>query len=388
MNNKVKILYLENAIGWGGAAICLKLIVEHLDKNKYYPVITTPHNDGNYPTYQDIAQWYHIPDRKRKAKNLIRNAKIASFLDYIFNKFPYIARLYSLAKKEGVDIIHLNNEPVCNMAGVLVAKILNIPCISHVRGPVAWNSITSRWLYRNVTCYITVAEWIKRDVMKMGVPDRMIKTIWDGRKLDEFEESFNMEDVRKSLELKDGELSVGMVGRLNPWKGHKVFIDAACIIEKRFPQCKLFIIGGSSETYREYENELKKLVCEKNIRNVVFTGQRDDIPNVMRSLDVIVHASVNPDPYPNVLLEGMAAGRPVIATNIGGPLEMIENYKTGILIQPNDPEVLADKICELLSDKNLRLSLGEHANKVAFERYDIENHVRQIEEIYERLLKR
>lgn len=404
MKYPIKILYLENAIGWGGAAICLKLIAKYLDKSKYYPIITTPYKDENYKGYKDVSEWRPIPGNRKinkkrtaqKISNIFNKVNIddkryseffASIVDYTLNVLPYIQKLYALAKKEKVDIIHLNNEPVCNMAGVIVAKILNIPCISHVRGPVTWDSRTSRWLYQNVTYYITVAEWIKKDVMKMGVPEYKIQTICDGRKLDEFEKSFNVEEVRKSLELKDGELSVGMVGRLNPWKGHRIFLDAAKIVERKVPDCKLFIVGGSSETYREYENELKKLVHEKNIKNVVFTGQRDDIPNVMRSLDLIVHASVNPDPYPNVVLEGMAAGKPVIATNMGGPVEMIENYKTGLLIPPNDSAILANRIIELLSNKELSSSIGDEAKRVAFERYSIENHVKQIEDVYEKVLR-
>ncbi len=398
-----RILYLENGIGYGGAAICLKLIVTYLDKNKYYPIITTPHNDYNYIKYKANAEWYYIPDKKidkRKiAKNIdnlfnilkIKNKKypefIASFFDYNFNLFAYILKLYFLTKKEKVDIIHLNNEPVCNMAGVIVAKFLKIPCISHVRGPVVWDSRTSRWLYKNVDYFITVSEWIKKNVMKIGVPEYKIQTILDGRKLDEFKKPFDIKQVRKSLGLSNGELSVGMVGRLNPWKGHKVFIDAAKIVEKRFPKCKMFIIGGSSDTYKSYESELKKIVAEKNIKNLSFTGQRNDIPDIMRTLDIIVHASIEPDPYPNVVLEGMAAGRPVIATNMGGPLEMVENYKTGILIHPNNPVILADKICELIENEELRTSLGNNAKKIALERYSIESHVRQIEEIYEKVLE-
>lgn len=384
------VLFLENGIGWGGAAICLKLIAEYLDKSMYQPLITTPHRGENYDSYAEVAEWHFIPQRVfRKKVYRSRTANsFASLVDYIFNLLPYVFRLCKLAREKKVKIIHLNNEPICNMAGVIMARLLNIPCVSHVRGPVVWDSKITRWIYKQVDHFIAVSEWIKKDVMKTGVPEHKIQVIWDGRNLSEFMRDFDVEGVRKSLGLQNGELSVGMVGRLNPWKGHTVFLEAAKIVERKIPYCKLFIVGGSSETYRGYEIELKKLAHEKNIKNVVFTGQRNDIPDIMRTLDILVHASVEPDPYPNVVLEGMAAKRPVIATNLGGPLEMIENYKTGILIPPNDPEILADKICELISDKDLRRSLGEQAGKVAFERYAIENNVQQIEEIYERLSKR
>lgn len=380
---------MENAIGWGGAAICLKLIAEHLNTDKYSPIITTPYCDENYKTYAQVAKWRHIPTRKtkdmrpdgRKSFN-----RLESLADYLFNRLPYTLKIYSLVKKEGVDIIHLNNEPVCNMSGVIVSKLLNIPCISHVRGPVTWNTGVSRWLYRNVDYFITVADWIKENVRKMGVHEGKIQTLQDGRKVDEFITAFDERPVRRTLGIKEGEAAVAIIGRLTPWKGHRVFIEAAKIIEEKLPQCRMFIVGGASEKYQDYENELKQSAHQKGLKKLSFTGQKDNIPDVLRALDIVVHTSVEPDPYPNVVLEGMLAGRAVIAANIGGPPEMITNYKTGILIPPNKPEILADKICELVQNEALRISLGRNAREVALKKYAIENHVRSIEEVYEKVL--
>jgi len=222
--------------------------------------------------------------------------------------------------------------------------------------------------------------------MEMGVPEERIQTIWDGRELDQFEKSFDRDEVIRSLGLKEGEIAIGIVGRLNPWKGHRIFLDAAAILGERAPECRLFIIGGSSETHRDYEKELRGEAVNRGLKNVVFTGQREDIPDVMRVLDIIVHASLEPDPYPNVVLEGMVAGKPVIASNIGGPVEMIDDYETGILITPGDAKLLADKICELASDPERRLKIGSRARKIAFERYAIRNHVRRIETLYENMV--
>src|SRR5208283_6123059 len=140
MKRPIRVLYLENAIGWGGAAICLKLMAQHINKTNYYPIITAPHNNAEYLTYGEVADWRWIPDKKinkeavasalhgffsrmglsgRKSNRL--SAIVASAVDYIFNIVPYTVRLYILAKKHGVKLVHLNNEPVCNMSGLLVA---------------------------------------------------------------------------------------------------------------------------------------------------------------------------------------------------------------------------------------------------------------------------
>jgi glycosyltransferase involved in cell wall biosynthesis len=106
----------------------------------------------------------------------------------------------------------------------------------------------------------------------------------------------------------------------------------------------------------------------------------------MRALDIVVHASIEPDPYPNVVIEGMAAGRPVIASKLGGPLEMIEHMSNGVLIEPNKPDLLADSIYSLIENSEFGLSLGNEAKKTAFSKWSIENHMEQIERVYDRLL--
>lgn len=398
-----KILYLENGIGYGGAVICMKLLAANLNRDKYYPIIVTSRNEQNYRRIREAADWLYIRDKfidKEKLLKIIESifqrlsikgrfiAITVSAIDYLINLCPYLLKLLFCVKKEKVDLIHLNNEPVCNMAGVLAAWLLKIPCVGHVRGPT-WNSRTSRWLYRRVDYFITASDWVKKEVLKLNVHEDKIRTVWDGREIDKFVFHGDKNKFRESLDLKPGQFSVGMVGLLNPWKGHKVFIEAAEKVLEQFPDCKLFIIGGPAEKHKSYESELKSFVCEKGLeKNLVFTGHRRDVTQVMGILDVIVHASIEPDPYPNVVIEGMFVGKPIIATNIGGPPEMIENYKTGILIPPKDPAVLAEKICYLLRNPDLRLSIGEAAKKVASGRNSIKNHVRQIEEIYEKVLNK
>lgn len=399
-----RILYVDNSIGYGGSVICLKLFLANMHRDRYYPVVVTSYADQNYEELNKISEWLYIPNKIIEKETIIKGIEktlekvkidggksaqiIASSIDYVINLFPYVIKLLVFAKRKKIDLIHLNNEPVANIGGIIVARLLGLSCINHVRGaPLNWDTRTSRWLYKLVDHFITVGEWIKRDVMAFDIPESKISTIWDGRKLNDYEIKSNQAAKRAELGLATGQLSVGIVGRINPWKGHVVFINAAEKVLKRFPDCKFFIIGGSTDKFEDYEKELKHIVASKGLQaNMVFTGQRNDVPDIMNAINVMVHTTLAPDPYPGVVIEAMLIGKPIIATNIGGPAEAIENRKTGVLIPPDDPSILAEKICELLSDEKLRLSLGKEAKKVAFERYSIENHVRQIEEVYERVL--
>ena len=153
-----------------------------------------------------------------------------------------------------------------------------------------------------------------------------------------------------------------------------------------FPETKFFIIGKSPQKYGKYERELRVMVEQNDLRNIIFIGHRNDVPNVMRTIDVIVHASVEPDPYPNVVIEGMASGCAVIASKLGGPIEMIDDGNTGLLVEPGVPRLLADGISRLLSDGELRKRLGSAAKNSALSRWSIENNVRELEDVYVKIL--
>lgn len=401
-NRKIRVLFFEDGIGYGGAAVCLELIVRYLDRNRFYPIVVTSRRDPEYERFKEVCEWRHINrETVRRDKRLValqrflrpaggsaqRAAQLStSVVDYLLNFSPYFGRLFRFAREKKIDLIHTNNEPVCNMGGVLLAKAMRVPCVSHVRGAV-WKSRTSRWLYNQVDHFIAVSDWIKAQVLELGVPEDKIETIWDGRELEDWNLDTADKGVLARFGLREGELAVGMVGRLNPWKGHRVFLQAARRVVERFPGCKLFIVGGAAGVYQEYEAELRSLAAGLN-GSVIFTGQVDNVPEVLRALDIVVHASVKPDPYPNVVLEAMLAGKPIIASDLGGPTEMIEHSRTGILIPPGDPEVLAQTICDLLVDSGLRKRLSTEARAVARQRYSIDSHINAIERIYDRKLLR
>ena len=136
----------------------------------------------------------------------------------------------------------------------------------------------------------------------------------------------------------------------------------------------------------KYLNELTSGIRDYHLdNNVILTGYRSDIPNILNALDIFVHASICPEPYGLVVLEAMAAGKAVIASNEGGPVEMIIDGESGILIEPGNARLLADKLKLLISDKKFRTQLGENAYKRVegkFSKIDIEF----IEHLYKKLL--
>jgi glycosyltransferase involved in cell wall biosynthesis len=170
---------------------------------------------------------------------------------------------------------------------------------------------------------------------------------------------------RQSTE--DQALVVGMVGRIAPWKGQKVFIDA---FADAFPTGseRALVIGaalfGADE--RAYEQQLQIEVERLGlVGRVSFTGFREDMDSALAELDILVHASVLPEPFGRVVVEGMSAGLPVVAADAGGPGEIIEHEKNGLLYPPGDREALARALRCLADDPGLRARLGASARKQA-----------------------
>jgi glycosyltransferase involved in cell wall biosynthesis len=192
------------------------------------------------------------------------------------------------------------------------------------------------------------------------------------------------EGVRQELGIPADHLVVGMAGRFEPWKGQHVFLEAAARLRDRFPQTTFLIVGdalfGLGEDYRA---QLHALVRERQLdRRVCFLGFREDMAPVYAAMDVVVHASTSAEPFGLVIVEAMAMGRPVIASDGGGPREIIVDEATGLLSPMGNPGALADRIAALLGDADRRRLLGAAARQRVEAAFSAEVMTARIEEAY------
>jgi glycosyltransferase involved in cell wall biosynthesis len=389
----IRILFVENGIGYGGAAISLHNHLSYLDRNQFIPVVVTSRRGKGYDKYSDVAQWSVIPDRLLN-RTLLRlwchrlipshrtANRVISFLDYMFNLAPFVLRLIFVALRKRVNLVVLNNDPLCNMGGFFAAQLLRLPLICFVRGSLA-NTRTIRYILNRVKHFVAVSRFIKSELMTFSVPSSNVTIVYSIRDWNHYAPHLSVKQIREEWGVSHGDVIIGITGLLIPWKGHRIFIQAAAEVLRELPRTHFFIIGGSVDEFPDYPLELKTLVDSVDTQGRIrFLGHCADMPRILGGLDIVVHASTVPEPLGMVVAEGMVMGKPVVASASGGPLEMIEDGRTGFLIPPGDPAALSSVLIKLSRDPHLRQDIGRSARASALNTFCSERETAKLEALY------
>lgn len=216
------------------------------------------------------------------------------------------------------------------------------------------------------------------------VEGNKIRQIYNAVDTEVFKSGLDIEYLHNEFSIGKDKKVVGIFSRLEPWKGHKFFIDAAKVVKDILKDAVFLIVGEGEKKYR---HELMEYAETKGIKDsIIFTGFRNNIPQLMNLCDIIVSASIEPEPFGRTIIEAMACSKPVVATNSGAVPEIVEDKITGILVPPEDSEKLAGAVIELLQNKEKARKIGIAGRKRVERLFSIEKHTRQIEEVYLSLL--
>jgi glycosyltransferase involved in cell wall biosynthesis len=189
----------------------------------------------------------------------------------------------------------------------------------------------------------------------------------------------NKYEMKRSLGLNAEGLVVGTVGWLLPIKGPKYLLDAMILVWKKHADTSLVFVGKG-----ELEEELRKETFQMGASDKVkFLGWRDDIPEVMQVFDVFVLPSLN-EGMGRVLVEAMAAGKPIVASNVGGIPDLVQHGQNGFLVDPADSKSLSFSIMNLLGDKNMRIGMGKRGKAIASD-FSVEKMIEKMGTLYSSL---
>lgn len=276
----------------------------------------------------------------------------------------YAIRLARRLRRLKPDLVHANSLK-SGVYGAIACKLVRVPFIWHVRDRIETDYLTARgvalirWMTSKGADAVIVNSNATRQSLHPVVDSHVVYSV-----VPEV-----IDRPRQEQEPPPNDrLQVGMVGRLAPWKGQHVFLEA---FADAFPDSDAgaaVLIGSAMFGEGAYERRLADLCSELGLAGRVdMRGFRENIWHELACLDILVHASVTPEPFGQVVLEGMAAGLPVIATNGGGPAEFVEDGVTGLLVPPGDPAALATALRRLAEDPELRRRLGMNGREKAKE---------------------
>ena len=199
--------------------------------------------------------------------------------------------------------------------------------------------------------------------------------------------------VREELGIKPDQFMVGIIGRIDWWKGHEYFIEAIAKASKQIPSLKGLIIGALEQNVvvdlnRRYLEKLRSLVHALDLENkIIFMGARNDVPRIIASLDLVVHASSRPEPFGLVIIEGMAAGKPVVATAAGGVLDIVEDERNGLLVPCRNSDSMARAILQIISNPDRAKKMGMEAQRRVAEKFTVQHQVTAVQKLYDDILE-
>ncbi|MDO8281050.1 MAG: glycosyltransferase family 4 protein [Thermodesulfovibrionia bacterium] len=363
MENKPTILHTEASTGWGGQEIRVFEESLRMTARGYRVIIAAPEKS--------------LLNKKAAA------AGIAIF-DMEFNKKDprSFLRMASLITREKVDILNTHSSAdswVATIAAYLSGRKPKVIRTRHLSTPIS-RSILSRIIYDMLPdAVITTGEAIKdRMVRHNGFRADKIISIPTGVDL----KRFSHKDVRPCI-IQTG-FHIGIIGVLRNWKGHTYLLDALPALLNKIKDLHLYIVGDGPQA-----GNLKKKVRAMGMEgNVFFLGHREDIPEIMASLDIVVHPSYESEGVPQSILQAMAMHKPVIASDVGAISEAVINNHTGILLKPRDPALITDSILRLYSDPQLRASMGREAGILVEKRFSIDAMADKVERLYRGLGKK
>jgi glycosyltransferase involved in cell wall biosynthesis len=296
------------------------------------------------------------------------------------------SQLRRLIDAEGICIIHSNSLSAQIQASFVRGR-RDLPKIWHVRDvyPLRLSiRLSARFAALRATRIIAISKAVKRNLERMGLSEKRISVIYNGIELQRLETvSRCRETARKEFQVSDDCCIVGMIGSVSYSKGQDVLIRAAPLVLKQFPDTLFLIVGGYFPENLSYYQGMRQLVEELDVKNEVrFLEPVEEVEELICSSDIVVNMSREREGLGRSLLEAMALGKPVVATGVGGIPELVDE-DCGILVDSADVTKLLEKLCLLISDKDLRAKMGRNGREKIERSFNIESRIRELEEVFD-----
>lgn len=377
------VLYVHGTSEIGGADVCLLRMAGGLDPGRYRPVALLPERGQLAPRLEaaGVRVVTHPMVQLRSTRDPGYQAR------YVVRFSRTVRELSGVVAREGADLVH-SNSLYC-LYGAWAARRAGVPHVWHVRElpgnprPVAFG--LTRAAPRLSRRVLAVSDAVRA----LFDGDPRVQTFYDGVDLGAYGEGGAV--VRAELGIPAGAPLVGWIGRLDPWKGADVFVRAAAEVAAGDPGAHFLLCGGALPGYPDHAREVRRLAGDLGLAGRLHFGDweygPERIPAVLDAVDVLVHTSVEPEPFGLVLVEAMAASRPVVAVGSGGVPEIVVDGSTGDLVGPGDWEGTAAAIGRLLADPERARRMGAAGRLRAEEQFDVSRSLARLQATYDAVLQ-
>ena len=360
------ILFVDHAIELSGAELSLLALLRGLDWARFRPVLVQPERGPLAAAAEEPGiEVRYVPmatEMRRISREMVRDRPLSSLSGFGRMLAP-AWRIRRLIRETGAAIVHTNSVKA-HFLGALAITGTPARLVMHERN-ILQPSLGLRGLRliadRRAACLIAISDAVARPYREIMRRPEKVVTVHNGIDPEPFARADGTA-VRRDLGLDDSQPLVVQIGQIARWKGQDVFVRAAAQVAREFPEARFAIVGRVVFPQNEaaYEEHLHTLAAHLRVQDrLIFAGHRTDIPAVLGAADLLVHASVEPEPFGRVLIEAMAAGVPVAAAAAGGVPEIVVDGETGRLVPPGDPEALARAIGALLASADSRRAQGE-----------------------------
>ena len=377
-----KILYLHAGAEMYGADKVLLELIKGLDKDLFEAHVILPNDGVLVSALETVGAKVSVLDYPILRRKYFNPKGIFEYFRS-YNRFSKEIAKY--AQDNGISLLHNNTTAV--LEGIYVKRKLKLPLIWHVHEIIVKpkaisdfiNLLMGRYADKIVTVSNAVANHVKQSRF---VKEDQVRVIYNGVDNAVYH-PMQADAVREKFGIQQDSLVIGMIGRVNAWKGQGDFLEAVTPILKMNPQAVAFLAGSAFEgeewRVEELEAKIAASPVSSQIKRIDYYSQTTELYNMF---DIFVLPSTNPDPLPTVVLEAMACGKPVVGYRHGGVCEMVEEGENGLLAIPNQPAELSKVIQELVEDPEKRNRFGQASVERQRELFSLESYIKNFSELY------
>jgi glycosyltransferase involved in cell wall biosynthesis len=391
------VLYCESNVDGtiGGSHNCLLWLVENLDRAEFEPVVVFYEDHALVARFRKSAETLIMPKASPVEWGAGSKGLLALPLGLVrrgFNMLKFgrrVASYVAFLQDHQIALVHQNNSVRRHHDWMLAARIAGVPCIAHERGINEHFSWADRTLARGLDMIIPMSKSIMGFMVAGGVAPDNIRVLYDGLDPTKVKPQRTSEELRREYGVRPDQPVIGIVGNVRRWKGQESVVRALIEVLKVHPEVVCFFVGATTPGDQPYKQELDALIRDAGIgANVRFTGYQADPSSFVNLMSIVIHASIVPEPFGMVVLEGMAQRKPMIGSRAGGVVEMVVEGQTGYTFPPGDYEELARRLNELLADPNRARQMGEAGYQRLIDSFTIDQYMTGIHTVYRSILSK